>query len=113
MLPSVEIISFLCFLYSSNECGVDVFIRSFAFSSGSGFVITTLAKTLGPGFTYYATDINEKACCATKQTALNNNVTINVTHTNLVDSLESKYLCLYLFNFFLSLFLLVYMDVYT
>ncbi|KAN0016073.1 hypothetical protein ACTFIU_006026 [Dictyostelium citrinum] len=58
--------------------------------SGSGFVITFLAKMLGSdGSKYYmSTDINPKAAIASSKTSSENNVHLDVLNTSFVSSIE-------------------------
>lgn len=55
--------------------------------TGSGIVITALGMVLGNNSTYIATDINPKACTVAQNTAISNNVQLNIVNTNLVSGL--------------------------
>ena len=52
--------------------------------SGSGVVITALAKSLGPSCNYFSTEINPKACSATRRTATFNKVQVQAVNCDLV-----------------------------
>ncbi|XP_067014912.1 methyltransferase N6AMT1 [Anabrus simplex] len=55
--------------------------------SGSGVVISALAKALGPKSYFLATDINETACYKTCDTGFYNGVNIDVINTDLVNGI--------------------------
>lgn len=52
--------------------------------SGSGVVLTGLAKSLGQSCMYLSTDLNPHAATATQKTAVKNSVIINVVNCDLV-----------------------------
>lgn len=52
--------------------------------SGSGIVLTGLAKCLGSGCTYISVDINSHAAKATRQTGCQNSVSLEVVNCDLV-----------------------------
>uniref|UniRef100_A0A6B2LHP5 Methyltransferase small domain-containing protein n=1 Tax=Arcella intermedia TaxID=1963864 RepID=A0A6B2LHP5_9EUKA len=58
--------------------------------SGSGCIISFVAKMLGPSRMYIATDINIRAAQATSRTAQQNKVNIHVIRTNFADAIHSK-----------------------
>ncbi len=59
--------------------------------SGSGILITALARTLGPDTCLFlSTDINPVAARVTKRTAAQNNVHVQVVHCDLVEPLLSR-----------------------
>lgn len=66
--------------------------------SGSGVVITALAKKLKNSCTYFATDINCQACLATSETSHLNNVNIECLHMNLLDKFREGIFDIILFN---------------
>lgn len=55
--------------------------------SGSGVVLTGLAKTLGKSCMYISTDLNPHAARATQKTAVQNSVALNVVNCDLVEPL--------------------------
>lgn len=65
--------------------------------SGSGVVITALAKVL-PECMCYATDINPMACRITKKTANCNNAVIEMLNMDLTNGFRSKEIDLLIFN---------------
>eukprot|EP01120_Amphizonella_sp_Union-15-10_P013042 TRINITY_DN5985_c0_g1_i1.p1 TRINITY_DN5985_c0_g1~~TRINITY_DN5985_c0_g1_i1.p1 ORF type:complete len:224 (+),score=43.79 TRINITY_DN5985_c0_g1_i1:63-734(+) len=56
--------------------------------SGSGTIITALAKFLGPEKLYFATDVNPNATLATSETARFHGVNVEVIGTDLLSGLE-------------------------
>lgn len=65
--------------------------------SGSGIVITALAKYLQPAC-YFAVDINRYACNATARTSRANNVNIDVINMDLLSSFKANSIDLLIFN---------------
>lgn len=57
--------------------------------SGSGVVITSLGKVLGPAF-YLTTDLNPIAASATRVTSRYNNVPVDTVTTDLAEAFESR-----------------------
>lgn len=57
--------------------------------SGSGIVITSLARHFQTQCLFFATDINPVACLCTKQTAYLNNVVVHCTNMNLYCNFKS------------------------
>ncbi|KAH8378025.1 hypothetical protein KR093_008504 [Drosophila rubida] len=66
--------------------------------SGSGIVITALAKRLTQSTLCLATDINPHACAATKRTASHNGARLDSVRCNLADALRPRSVDLLLFN---------------
>lgn len=66
--------------------------------SGSGVIITALAKKIGTGSICLATDINLKACDATRKTAVRNGARVCPIRCNLTDALRSRTIDVLLFN---------------
>ncbi|XP_023165873.1 methyltransferase N6AMT1 [Drosophila hydei] len=66
--------------------------------SGSGVIITALAKRLANTAHCLATDINPKACEATKRTAIRNGARLDSLRCNLTDALRRRCVDLLLFN---------------
>lgn len=66
--------------------------------SGSGVVITALAKILKSGCAYFATDLNSRACRATLETARLNNVVVECLNMNLLDEFKGGMFDVVLFN---------------
>lgn len=60
--------------------------------SGSGIVLTGLAKCLGPHSSYLSVDINPYAARVTRQTANQNSVCLEVVHCDLVGPLLPRIL---------------------
>lgn len=65
--------------------------------SGSGIVITALAKYLKPA-KFIAVDINKFACNATSRTSKANNVSVDVINMDLLSSFKPNSIDLLLFN---------------
>ncbi|XP_044744808.1 methyltransferase N6AMT1 [Coccinella septempunctata] len=65
--------------------------------SGSGVVVTSLASVIKDS-AYFAVDINNEACMATKNTARLNGCNIEVLNSNLIDGFKSCLFDLVLFN---------------
>ena len=59
--------------------------------SGSGVVLTGLAKALGPNCLYISTDINPIAAKASFQTGGKNNVSLEVINCDLVSPLQPRF----------------------
>ena len=57
---------------------------------GSGIVSSFLARNLGPGRLYLATDINPHACLATKHTSQFNQCSLQIVNTDLLAGLNLK-----------------------
>nr|XP_016926398.1 methyltransferase N6AMT1 [Drosophila suzukii] len=66
--------------------------------SGSGVIITALAKKLAGCSLCLATDINPKACDATRRTAARNGARLESIRCNLADALRPKSVDVLLFN---------------
>ncbi|KAG0726362.1 HemK methyltransferase family member 2 [Chionoecetes opilio] len=66
--------------------------------SGSGVVVTALASALGPRCSYYATDINPRACRITFETGRINGVSINPINTDLTRGVRSMGVDVLIFN---------------
>nr|CAD7419988.1 unnamed protein product [Timema poppensis] len=58
--------------------------------SGSGVVITALAKSLGPSSGYLAVDINPVACKATRGVGHTNGVSVDVVNSDLVSGFRKQ-----------------------
>lgn len=65
--------------------------------SGSGVIITALAKAL-PTSVCFATDINNRACVVTRKTAEYNHTTLNVLNMDLVNAFRSNAIDVLVFN---------------
>ncbi|KAH8261885.1 hypothetical protein KR038_011913 [Drosophila bunnanda] len=66
--------------------------------SGSGVIITALAKRLSSSSLCLATDINPKACDATRRTAARNGARVSAIRCNLADALRRRSVDVLLFN---------------
>ncbi|KAJ8923942.1 hypothetical protein NQ315_006718 [Exocentrus adspersus] len=66
--------------------------------SGSGVVMTSLAFLLKNSCSYFSTDINLQACCATKDTANLNGVSIECLNMDLLSGFKSNMFDIILFN---------------
>ncbi|KAM8718003.1 hypothetical protein ACLKA7_004673 [Drosophila subpalustris] len=66
--------------------------------SGSGVIITALAKRLAHSALCLATDINPSACDATKRTAFHNGARLDSVRCNLVDAIRKRSVDVLLFN---------------
>ncbi|XP_017047544.1 methyltransferase N6AMT1 [Drosophila ficusphila] len=66
--------------------------------SGSGVIITALAKKLASFSLCLATDINPKACNATRRTAVRNGARLDSIRCNLADALRPQSVDVLLFN---------------
>ncbi|ALC39088.1 CG9960 [Drosophila busckii] len=66
--------------------------------SGSGVLITALAKRLSHNTLCLATDINPRACIATKRTALHNGARVDSMRNNLASAIRKRCIDLLLFN---------------
>ncbi|KAH8281886.1 hypothetical protein KR054_003921 [Drosophila jambulina] len=66
--------------------------------SGSGVIITALAKRLASSSLCLATDINPKACDATRRTAARNGASVGAIRCNLADALRRRFVDVLLFN---------------
>ncbi|XP_030383082.1 methyltransferase N6AMT1 [Scaptodrosophila lebanonensis] len=66
--------------------------------SGSGVIITALAKRFSHGALCLATDINEHACNATKSTANRNATKVESIRCNLASALRTRSVDVLLFN---------------
>ncbi|XP_062125772.1 methyltransferase N6AMT1 [Drosophila sulfurigaster albostrigata] len=66
--------------------------------SGSGVIITALAKRLAHSSICLATDINPHACDATKRTAFHNGARLDSVRCNLADALRPRSVDVLLFN---------------
>ncbi|EDW87431.1 methyltransferase N6AMT1 [Drosophila yakuba] len=66
--------------------------------SGSGVIITALAKKLAGFSLCLATDINPKACNATRRTATRNGARLDSIRCSLADALRSQSVDVLLFN---------------
>lgn len=65
--------------------------------SGSGVIITALAKAL-PTSACFATDINNRACMVTRKTAEYNHTPLNVLNMDLVNAFRSNSIDVLVFN---------------
>ena len=68
--------------------------------SGSGVVITFLAKHLKPKneTVFYAVDINKNACQASKETSIENTIDLNIIQSDLLCSFRPNTVDIILFN---------------
>lgn len=66
--------------------------------SGSGVIITALAKRLSHTALCLATDINPRACDATRRTAKHNGARVDCVRCNLTDALRLRCVDVLLFN---------------
>ncbi|KAH8267466.1 hypothetical protein KR018_005995 [Drosophila ironensis] len=66
--------------------------------SGSGVIITALAKKLENSAFCLATDINARACDATRRTALRNESRVHPVRCNLADAVRPRSVDVLLFN---------------
>lgn len=66
--------------------------------SGSGVIITALAKRLSHTALCLATDINPRACDATRRTAQHNGARVDCVQCNLTDALRLRCVDVLLFN---------------
>ena len=66
--------------------------------SGSGVVITFLAKHLKTNSFYLAVDVNKNACLASKETSIENSIDLNIIQADLLLSFKPNSLDVILFN---------------